>query len=168
MRQEIIASREASSMVEKHILERLSEPSLDGEYWYESDRWSFLSSDIAIGYCPFVDASLENFNGEIEGLGLPWSQKRIDAIESGEEEPNQIELQQWVNAHARYCAKNNMFTHSAFIVPIKSIDESLQGTEVALFVGNHEGDAEEPPGLEGVFDSAEDAESHLRTKGAIA
>ena len=46
-----------------------------------------------------------------------------------------------------------------------TIDEKIAG--YALFVGASEGDPDEAPILEGVFDSPEEAEAALTEKGAV-
>ena len=117
--------------LEKLALERLYATADDDE------PWSFVfrtDGALSMNYCPWSETEDWEFDGEIEGLGLPWSPERLKLIKRGEADPT---------------------------------EEELQIAGYALFVGASEGDPDEAPILEGVFDSPEEAEAALTEKGAV-
>ena len=117
--------------LEKLALERLYATADDDE------PWSFVfrtDGALSMNYCPWSETEDWEFDGETEGLGLPWSPERLKLIKRGEADPT---------------------------------EEELQIAGYALFVGASEGDPDEAPILEGVFDSPEEAEAALTEKGAV-
>jgi len=118
--------------LEKLALERLYATADDDE------PWSFVfrtDGALSMNYCPWSETEDWEFDGEIEGLGLPWSPERLKLIKRGEADPT---------------------------------EEELQIAGYALFVGASEGDPDEAPMPEGVFDSLEEAKAALTEKGAVA
>ena len=118
--------------LEKLALERLYATADDDE------PWSFVfrtDGAFCLFYCPWSETEDWEFDGEIEGLGLPWSPERLKLIKRGEADPT---------------------------------EEELQIAGYALFVGASEGDPDEAPMPEGVFDSLEEAKAALTEKGAVA
>ena len=118
--------------LEKLALERLYATADDDE------PWSFVfrtDGALSMNYCPWSETEDWEFDGETEGLGLPWSPERLKLIKRGEADPT---------------------------------EEELQIAGYALFVGASEGDPDEAPMPEGVFDSLEEAKAALTEKGAVA
>jgi hypothetical protein len=146
--------------LEKLALERLYATADDEE------QWSFVFRTDGAGclfYCPWSVTEDWEFDGEIEDLGLPWSPERLELIKRGEADPTEEELYQWRRAECRKLAAGGCWF--AWITPL-TIGEKIAG--YALFVGAAEGDPNEAPILEGVFDSPEEAEAALTEKGAVA
>ena len=145
--------------LEKLALERLYATADDDE------PWSFVfrtDGALSMNYCPWSETEDWEFDGEIEGLGLPWSPERLKLIKRGEADPTEEELNQWRRAKCRKLAANCHWF--AWLTPL-TINEKIAG--YALFVGASEGDPDEAPILEGVFDSPEEAEAALTEKGAV-
>ena len=143
---------------EKLALERLYATADDDE------PWSFVfrtDGALSMNYCPWSETEDWEFDGEIEGLGLPWSPERLKLIKRGEADPTEEELHQWRRAKCKLAANCHWF---AWLTPL-TINEKIAG--YALFVGASEGDPDEAPILEGVFDSPEEAEAALTEKGAV-
>src|SRR5262245_18549363 len=118
------------------------------------------------GWLPFLLSVVRHqdweFDGEIEGLGLPWSPERLELIKRGEADPTEEELHQWRRAKCRKLAANGQWI--AWLTPL-TIDKKIAG--YALFVAAADGDPAEAPILVGVFDSPEEAEAALTEKGTV-
>lgn len=145
--------------LEKLALERLY-ATADAE-----EPWSFVfrtDGALCMSYCPWSETEDQEFDGEIEGLGLVWSPERLELIKRGEADPTEEELHQWRRAKCRKLAAD--YHWFAWLTPL-TINEKIAG--YALFVGASEGDPYEAPILEGVFDSPEEAEAALVEKGAV-
>ena len=148
--------------LEKLALERLAATAHDEE------QWSFLfrtEGAVDFLYCPWSVTEDWEFDGEIEGLGLPWSAGRLELIKRGEAEPNEEELKQWRQAMCRKLADGSDWCWIAWIVPV-TIDKKIGG--YALFLCDSGGNPDDAPVLEGVFDSFEEARSALTVQGAVA
>lgn len=128
------------------------------------EAWSYIFEGrdcVSLSYCSWDEVS--EFDGDTE-LELPWSGKRRALIELGEAEPNLREFRQWQRARARSFADAG----EASVGFIKRI--AIEGKEegFAVFSGHTGGAAEDAPGLEGVFDTAEKALSYLKAQGVVA
>lgn len=148
--------------VQELISARLSEDLPVGEDWANSPRWRFLYAGINYAYCPF-DHHWE-FDGTVDGLSLPWSQRRLKAVEEGEELTAR-ELKQWQRAMAKSAAIGDAL--AAFVVPLASVLESPRENGFAVFLGDPQGAAEDLPWLDGVYATIEAAESALERKGVL-
>jgi hypothetical protein len=130
--------------------------------------WSFLfRTDGAVNllYCPWSATEEWEFDGETEGLDLPWSPHRLELIEEGDVEPNDEELRQWRQAMARKLAAGSGWSWSAWMVPLR-IERETAG--YALFVSDAGGDPGDSPMLKGIFTNLEEAKAALRVIGAVA
>ena len=50
------------------------------------EPWSLVfrtDGALCMSYCPWSETEDCEFDGEIEGLGLPWSPERLEASQSG-------------------------------------------------------------------------------------
>jgi hypothetical protein len=144
--------------LEKLALERLAATADDG--------WSFLfrtEGAVDFLYCPWSVCEDWDFDGDMEGLALPWTSERRDLIRRGEIDPDDEELRQWRRALCRKLADGTDWSTIAWVVPLV-IDQKLAG--YALFLCGF--DTYEAPALGGVFDSIDDAEAALADEGAIA
>jgi hypothetical protein len=134
----------------------------------DDEQWSFLfrtSGAVDFLYCPWSVTEDWEFDGETEGLGLPWSPERLELIRRDEADPNEEELQQWRRAMCRKLAPGSDWCWIAWIVPL-TIDTKIAG--YALFVCASYGDPDDAPVLQGVFDTLEEAKSALTAEGAVA
>src|SRR5437016_1975551 len=69
----------------------------------DEEQWSFLfrtEGAVNLLYCPWSATEDYEFDGDIEGLDLPWSPDRRRLIEDGEATPDDEELRQWQRAKA--------------------------------------------------------------------
>jgi hypothetical protein len=114
-------------------------------------------------YCPWTATKDWDFDGQIEGLMLPWSPDRLDLIKNSKADLTDEEIAQWRQAKCRQLASGSDWAVPAWVVPLR-----LEGEIAAWSLFVCEGDEEMPPALVGVYDSAEDAETELGMKGAIA
>src|SRR6476619_295898 len=76
------------------------------------EPWSFLfRTEGAVSYMFFPLSGLDDweFDGDLDGLDLPWSAERIDEIEEGAA-PNEVELEQWGLAKCRWLADGTDWT----------------------------------------------------------
>ena len=131
------------------------------------EPWSFCfrtEGCVGLQYCPWSVTEDWEFDGETQGLDLPWSAERRDRISRGEDDPTEEELQQWRHAMCRKLAAGSDWCWIAWIVPLR-IDQDIAG--YALFVGSLAGAPEDAPDLRGVFDSVEEAEAKLATEGSV-
>ena len=134
----------------------------------DDEQWSFCfrtEGSAGFTYCPWSETADLDFDGNIEGLSLPWSPERRDLISSGQSEPNDEELRQWREAECRQRADFSDRSWSAWIVPLKT-GEHTDG--YALFVGSNASDPDKVPILEGVFDTFAQAVAALSAEGPIA
>jgi hypothetical protein len=130
----------------------------------DDERWSFLfrtEGALDFIYCPWE--TVEEFDGDIEGLELSWSEERLEMIEGGEAEPNEKELAEWRQAKAQLLADDSEWSRVAWAVPLR-IEGQVAGW--ALFLC--EDDPDDAPILNGIFESAEDAKIALAIEGVIA
>jgi hypothetical protein len=131
----------------------------------DDERWSFLfRTEGAVGllYCPYSETEDLDFDGELEGLILPWSPERLNLIKEEKADPNEEELDQWRRALCRKLAAGSDWCRPAWIVPI-TIGREIAG--YALFLCNAADDSD--PSLEGVFDSLQDAKAALMVVGEM-
>jgi hypothetical protein len=131
----------------------------------DDERWSFLfrtEGAVDFLYCPYSETEDWDFDGELEGLILPWSPERLSLIKEGKADPNEDELDQWRRAKCRKLAGGSDWSRPAWIVPI-TIRREVAG--YALFLCNAADDSD--PYLEGVFDSLQDAKAALMAEGEM-
>jgi hypothetical protein len=132
----------------------------------DEERWSFLfrtEGAVGFSYCPWSETEDWEFDGQVEGLTLPWTRERLEAISQGEE-PNEEELDQWRRAACAELADGSELSRPAWIVPL-AIGQEIAGW--ALFVGDGDDDDDWSPYLEGVFDTFEEAKAALSVEGAV-
>jgi hypothetical protein len=133
----------------------------------DEEPWSFLfRTDGAVGrrYWPLSQIEDREFDGMTEGLDLQWSAERLEAIAGGAADLTDEEKLQWRQAKARSLAAGAEDAWPVWIVPLW-IENETAGH--ALFLLDGAGGPEDPPILEGVFGSVEEAKDSLRTKGAL-
>jgi hypothetical protein len=133
----------------------------------DEEQWSFVfgtEGAVDLLYCPWSVTEDEDFNGETDGLDLPWTPERLDLITRGEAEPTEEELRQWRRALCRKLADGSDWCWVAWIVPLW-IDGKIAGH--ALFSASAAGDPDEAPLLGGVFESFDEAKAALSVEGAI-
>ena len=150
----------ARKQLQELALERLAATADDEE------QWSFLfrtEGAVTLMYCGWSVAEDLDFDGEVDGLSLPWTSERLGLIRHGKADPNEEELRQWRQAMCRQMAAGTDWSSLASIVPLM-IDQKTAG--YALFVEDAE-DPDFPPVLGGVFDSPDDAQAALAVEGAI-
>jgi hypothetical protein len=155
------------AMADRGKLARLALERLDATA-DDEEQWSFLfrtRGSVDFLYCPWSVTEEWEFDGETEGLDLPWSPARMELIRRGEADPNEEELHQWRRAKCRKLAPGSDWCWIAWIVPIR-IKRKIAG--YALFVSASYSDADVPPMLQGVFDTFEQAKSALTDEGAVA
>lgn len=149
---------EMKSRLESLALERL-EVTADDE-----ERWSFLfrtEGAVDFIYCPWEE--VEEFDGDVEDLDLPWSPERLELIEEGEAEPTEQELAEWRRAKCQQLADDSECAQTAWIVPLH-VDGQVAGW--ALFLCGD--DPDEAPTLNGVFATIDAGKAALAVVGAIA
>ena len=112
--------------------------------------------------CPYSAIENWDFDGELEGLILPWTPERLNLIKEGKADPNEEELGQWRRAMCRQLAAGSDWCRPAWIVPL-TVKRKVAA--YALFLCNADEDLD--PYLEGGFDSFEDAKAALIVEGAI-
>jgi hypothetical protein len=84
------------------LVEVALEPTAD-----DDEKWSFVfrtRGAVCSLYCPWSVTEDWEFDGETEGLVLPWNPERLELIRRGEADPNEEELQQWRRAQSRKLA----------------------------------------------------------------
>jgi hypothetical protein len=140
----------------------MSEPLPAQEQWHGSKKWSFLSSGKQYAYCPFDYHS--EFDGTIDGLSLPWSQRRRDAIDGGDE-LTPTEFRQWQRGRAEATEVGDAC--AAFIVAVAGVLGLPAEMGVAVFVGDPGDAAEDTPWLDGVYATVSDAEAALGKRGVL-
>lgn len=133
----------------------------------DDEQYSFLfrtpgATDFA--YCPYWVTEDWEFDGAIEGLSLPWDQKRIDTLQNSDAELTPEELRQWRRAKCRTVAAGSDRSSTAWVVPLRPAGD-VEG--YALFLCEGE-DPEVPPFLEGVYLSAEVAVEALHRHGVVS
>ncbi len=133
---------------------------------HDKDQWSFAwAREGCVGgnsYCPWSLTEEWDFDGDLEGLEVPWSKERIAAIERNEADPNEEELHQWRRATGIERARSG----HALIVWLAPVEvDRLSG--YAVFLGNAEGAPEDPLMLEGIYDTLEQAKKSVLSKGVI-
>ena len=133
----------------------------------DEEQWSFLfrtPGSTSLAYCAYSVTEDEAFDGELEGLDLPWEQARIDHVAGGGVELTSDELHQWRRAKCRLMSRGSDFASIAWVVPLQPRD-LIEG--YALFLSETD-DPEASPILEGVFPTAEAATDALRKHGEVA
>jgi hypothetical protein len=144
--------------LEKFALEQLDATADDKE------RWSFAwggKGYVCLSYCPWSETE-EFAGGMFKGLDLPWSEQRRELIERGEADLTEDESRQWRQVMAQRLAANGE-AYTVWIAPV-TIDQ-IAGYAVFLFDNNAA--PEDPPTLEGIFDSLGQAKDALLAKGAV-
>lgn len=142
-------------------LERIAWNHAKGSQDHE-EQWSFLfRTDGAVSYMFFPFSGLDDweFDGDLDGLDLPWSASRIEEIEDGAD-PNDLELEQWRWAKCRALADGTDWTWTAWLIPLK-VENQIAGC--AVFLCEPEGD----PSLQGVFETQDEAVEALSKEGAL-
>ena len=148
--------------LEELAVERLEATADDEEQWSFCFRTEGAADFV---YCPWSVTKDLEFDGETDGLDLPWSAERLDLITRGEAEPTEKELHEWRRAKCREFATSTDDCWIAWIVPLW-IKKKIAG--YALFVSDSAADPDEAPVLEGVFDSHDEARVALANAGAVA
>jgi hypothetical protein len=147
--------------LQRIALQRL-EASADDE-----ERWSYAwggEGAVDFSYCPWAAYEDEEFWGVPPGIKLPWPPERIEQLESGEEDPNEAELRQWRKAMCRLNAENG----EAFVAWITPMRNKMGAVEAyALWLFSVQGAPEDPPVLDGIFDTCDDAKAKLRSEGYL-
>lgn len=149
--------------VRRKQLEELAQRRLDATA-DDEEQFSFLfrtEGSFDYRYCPWWKFEEEDFDGWVQGLDLPWSESRRQQLESGEADPDETELRQWRRAMCRQQAEDGE-AFIAYIVPMVE-DKGIEG--FAVFLVNLESD--DPPMLDGVFDSVNEAMAALRADGVV-
>lgn len=104
--------------LEDLAMQRLQATRLDEE------QWSFLfrtEGSLGLIYCPWSAVEDWEFDGDLDGLELPWSDERIEEIEEGDD-PTEAELTEWRRARGR----ENQLTKGDIVEAIRRA-ESLPG-----------------------------------------
>ena len=134
---------------------------------HDEEQWSFAfrtEGAVYLPYCPWSVTEDWEFDGGTDGLDLPWAPERLDLITRGEADPTEEELGQWREALCRQLADGSDYCSVAWIVPLW-IEKKIAGH--ALFTVTADGDPDEAPTLEGVFESVDQAKAALAVAGAI-
>ena len=74
---------------------------------HNNGRWVYAwggEGAVCFSYCPWSKFKDEDFDGAVHGLDLPWTAERLRQIESGEVDPDKLELRQWRVAKCRRAA----------------------------------------------------------------
>jgi hypothetical protein len=132
----------------------------------DEEPWSFLfrtDGSICLPYCPWSVVEDWTIDGQIKGLALPWSAERRKLLETGEAEPSEEELLEWRRALAKHLATESEDTTLIWIVPLAQ-GAALDGFAAFAVAG---GGPEDPPILEGVFESIDEAKAALAEKGVF-
>ena len=111
--------------LEKLALERLYATADDDE------PWSFVfrtDGALSMNYCPWSETEDWEFDGEIEGLGLPWSPERLKLIKRGEADPTEEELQ--IAGYALFVGASEGDPYEAPI--LEGVFDSPEEAEAAL------------------------------------
>ena len=133
----------------------------------DEEPWSFLfrtNGSICLTYCPWSEVEDYPYDRRMRGLDLPWSPERRKLIEAGDAEPNEEELLQWRRALAKQTATESEDMVLIWIVPLAH-GPAIDGF-AAFAVGGGEG-PDDPPVLEGVFESMDEARNTLAEKGVF-
>ncbi|MGI6856309.1 hypothetical protein [Mesorhizobium sp. 1B3] len=131
----------------------------------DEEQWSFLfrtEGSLGLVYCPWSVLEDYEFDGDLDGLELPWSDERIEEIEEGDD-PTEAELAEWRRATGRQLADHSEWAVPAWIVPIR-LDEQVAGYALFLCLG----EGEDEPHLEGIHETVAEARSALAAQGAVA
>jgi hypothetical protein len=142
-------------------LERIAWNHVKGSRDHE-EQWSFLfRTEGAVSYMFFPLSGLDDweFDGDLDGLDIPWSAKRIEEIEDGAD-LNDVELEQWRWAKCLALADGTDWTWIAWLVPLK-IENQIAGYAAFLCA------PEDAPSLHGVFQTKDEAEQALSKEGAL-
>lgn len=133
----------------------------------DEEQWSFAfrtEGAVDFPYCPWFVTEEWEFHGELDDLELPWSADRRAAIAKGEDQPTEDELNEWRRAMCRKLAPGSDWSWVAWIVPLW-IEGQIGGYAAFTFDPNL--DPDDPPELNGVFDSLEAAKTALMADGAL-
>src|SRR5690242_5932627 len=106
---------ESRKKLEKLALERLRATAIGDE------PWSFLfrtAGSISILYCPPFVVEGWTFDGDTEGLALPWPPERRSLIERGDVNPTTQELRQWREAKRQRAVDEGSECWIAWVVPL--------------------------------------------------
>jgi hypothetical protein len=145
--------------LEDLAMQRLQATRLDEE------QWSFLfrtEGSLGLVYCPWPVLDDWEFDGDLDGLELPWSDERIEEIEEGDD-PTEAELAEWRRAKCRQLADGSDWAVPAWIVPLW-LNEQVAGYALFLCLG----DDDDQPHLEGIHETVAEARAALAAQGAIA
>lgn len=132
----------------------------------DDEQWSYLfrtKGSLELVYCPWSVVEDWEFDGDLDGLELPWSDERINEIEDGDD-PTDAELQEWRRATCRQLADGSDWAVPAWIVPVE-VDQQVAGYALFLSI---DADEDSEPHLEGIYDTIVEAKSALAALGAIA
>lgn len=154
-------NRAERRQLEKLACDRLSATADDDEQWSFLFRTDGAESYL---YCPWSLVEDREFDGDVEGLSLPWANTRTKLLQQGNAQPTKKELHQWRQAICRNLAAGSDSCWIAWIVPLW-VDRTIAG--YALFAGASYATPDEPPCLEGIFTSVEKALALLKRQGAI-
>ena len=133
----------------------------------DDSQWSFATETegaVSFMYCPWSATEEWDFDHTIKVPDLPWSQERRELITRGVAEPSEEELAQWRRATCHWIARGTDWTWSAWVVPLRSGDR-IDG--YVAFVFSPSDDPDEPPVLQGIYESVEMARAGLAAEGAI-
>ena len=106
---------------------------------------------------------MREFYSAAYSLGLPWGQRRIEALQDNNLELTPKELHQWRRAKGRSLAAGSEWSSPAWVVPLRPSGD-VKG--YALFLCEGE-DPDAPPYLEGVYSTVDAAIRALRRQGAV-
>lgn len=126
----------------------------------DEERWSFaFKTPGAVGYffCPF--STVEEFDGDLEGLNLSWEPKRVVQIEGG----GGLTPEEFAAWRRAYCDQQveagGDSVWPVWIVPIR-LEGLIAG--YATFLSQ-----QDDPSLSGVYETIEQAEAVLSEQGAL-
>jgi hypothetical protein len=143
-------------------LERIAWNHADGSR-DDEERWSFLfRTEGAVSYNFFPLHALDGweFDGDLDGLDLPWTAERMEEIEAGAA-LDEVELEQWRWAKCRALADGTDWTWVAWLVPLR-VENEIAG--YAAFLCSPE---DNDPSLHGVFETQDEAEQALSGAGGL-
>jgi hypothetical protein len=147
--------------LEELAIERLAATADDEE------PWSFLfrtNGSICLSYWPWSEVENYTYHPAMKGLDLPWTPERRKLLEAGDAAPNEEELLQWRWAVAKQMATESEDKVLIWIVPLAH-GPAIDG--FAAFAIDGAGGPEDPPILEGVFESIDEATAALAEKGVF-
>ena len=148
--------------ITKRRLERIAWNHANSSRDHE-ENWSFLfRKEGAVSYSFFPLSGLDDwdFDGDADGLDLPWTPDRVEEIEAGAD-PTEAEFEQWRWAKCKSLADGTDWTWVVWIVPLR-VEGEVAG--YAAFLCSPDAD---DPSLHGVFPTCEDAERALSHEGAL-